>query len=1122
MIKGKAQFAPWSEDPDPPSYWEEDDYEELQRRLRKLDGIDDALKPFDEDLHPRESGGQFAIKGGPSKPDPAEVLARAAMRRAGPNDYGLVPGDVEKFKLLKTKWAQVNSELLEHIDKPDGPESQAKIRELEVVAKQIQGLRADPGTPEGIGLPGGPRDVVVVGAGPGGLAASINGAAEGLDTMVIEANVVAGGQAKYSSRIENFPGFPVGVTGEKLTQSMFEQAKRLGAEAQLGTRVTSMTYDEATGLKHLTLSDGKTITSRAVILAGGVEFRKLTFHGAEGPCVHVGDGKALAKDGAGGHVLVIGGSNGAAQAALGCAKTAKHVYLMARSPIVTSMSDYQVVAVRNHPKITVIEEDSVAKLTRGADGKPQTIETIKGTKLDVDAVGGFIGSVPETKWVPDKVQRDKGGKIHTNKDLMTDLPGVFAVGDMRVGAIGRVGVAVGEGQLALREAHVYLESTKKKKVGDSIADSKSDDPPISALFALDLANPWFGQTVEYDVVPVGDAIRPWDESKHSRGQPKNAGQFGPGGGGATPKTKAAARESATGVLARAAQRPKGAVSSSGGKGDRVQAVLARAKPKAAPAYQLDPASKAALARQRAPGSYEPPPPAKPRAAKPAAAEPKAEVSRTSAEGEVSKSPKLKKAEVPVKKSDFEKAKVRLINMDPEQEAKFIEKWNAKIGIEPDDFKAAFTGGLHDQVDMTLSEAGGTFYVGGTISDKDGRRIGEFDRHLKPDSKSAFSSFFKLNKDAQGGDIGKKILSGNVDVYEALGYDTVKVSANIDIGGYAWAKYGYVPTATAWNSLRAELERKLGGGGGRSSRESSGNTFEADDWNMLSGDQQAETERRWFRDSRDEFLQSEIENWRDSGQALQEAKTDVANRFNEADAPWAMEAMKELRAQRKEDKLPDIPYSDDQIMEALTAQEYQSRYDDGSNEIEFEWNDDKLQRPNNIDPHQKTLPGIEEPDYSKRLTEEMRSEITDKLSREADTYAENAAADMDPPDHLAESVEEYQGEVWDQKEDSEKLALAIDYGQADIEIEDEDEEEEAEEPEKAEADEEQTEEAELLDLLRESDPKNIWKIADSPRGKALLKNTSWAGVLDFRDKESYDRFRTYVSRPPKPKGEQRAA
>jgi thioredoxin reductase len=426
------------------------------------------------------------------------------------SNYGLVPGDVDKFKELKSEWSRVNNELLELVDKPDSPEARAKLGQLEILVKQMQGLHADPGTPAGIGLPGGPRDVTIVGAGPGGLAAGINGAAEGLDTLIVEAQAVAGGQAKYSSRIENFGGFPIGVTGERLTQNMFEQAKRLGAEAVLGTRVTSMTYDQKTGLKHLTLSNGQQIDSRTVILAGGVEFRSLSYPGREGSGVFVGDGKALATTGAGGNVGVIGGSNGAAQAALGCAQHSAHVFLLARSPIAGSMSSYQIEALKANPKVTVIENDSIAKLTRDVHGEPEYMETVKGQRLPVKALGEFVGSMPDTKWLPSGVSL-AGGRIKTDSSLEDTIPGVYAVGDMRSGAIGRIGVAYGEGQLALRQANVFLDKQRQPQMkSDSAAEGHEPVTTslITRLFALDRDNPWFGQTVE--------GVKPLPTPKHRR------------------------------------------------------------------------------------------------------------------------------------------------------------------------------------------------------------------------------------------------------------------------------------------------------------------------------------------------------------------------------------------------------------------------------------------------------------------------------------------------------------------------------------------------------------------------------------------------------------------------------
>jgi thioredoxin reductase len=509
------------------------------------------LERFNPNHEPGGSpeGGRFAESGGGGGGGSEGADAGEAKPvEAGKPNYGLVPGDVEKFHALKDQWATVNNELLNHVDRPDSPEAQALVGKLEKISKEIQGLHADPGTPAGIGLPGGPRDVTIVGAGPGGLAAGIFGGAEGLDTLVVESNVVAGGQARYSSRIENFPGFPIGVTGETLTKSMFEQAERLGAETKLGLRVTSLTYDAKTGMKHLTLSDGQQIDSRAVILAGGVEFRKPPIPGADGPGVIIGDGKALAAQCANSEAVVIGGSNGAAQAALGAAVNAKHVYLIARSAITKGMSDYQVTAVRNSPKITVIENDTVVKVNRDKAGNCVSIETASGQTLPCRALGVFLGSVPETKWLSGKVDRDKGGRINTNAALETNMPGVFAVGDMRTGAIGRVGVAVGEGQLALRQAHVYLEGLKPQeqpqpaKAADAEARTIKPVPLdfIPPLFDLDRANPYFGTTIEGikpDKTENPDAARKGGTdfsqlSKFDPDEPRDeGGKWTSGGGG---------------------------------------------------------------------------------------------------------------------------------------------------------------------------------------------------------------------------------------------------------------------------------------------------------------------------------------------------------------------------------------------------------------------------------------------------------------------------------------------------------------------------------------------------------------------------------------------------------------
>lgn len=502
-------------------------------RFREIDPDFDPAKITEKYNENHDALGRFSSGGDGGGGNTIEAdIPGAYEGGGGGKSYGLVPGDVEKFHALKSEWAKVNNDLLTHIDRPDSPEAQAAMREMERISKEIGQLHCDPGGPEGIGLPGGPRDVVVVGAGPGGLTASIFGGAEGLDTLVIEKNVEAGGQARYSSRIENYPGFPVGVTGETLTQNMFEQSERLGAANMLGVSVTGISYDPDTGMKTLTLSDGTTVESRTVILAGGVEFRQPDFEGAQGPGVYVGDGKALTEHAAGGAAVVVGGSNGAAQAALGAATEADHVYLISRSPIANGMSDYQVSALANQPKVTVIEGDTIVKLNRDAAGNPVSVETKSGQTVECNAVGMFTGSVPVTDWLAGKVDRDASGRVSTSRHLETNMPGVFAVGDMREGAIGRIGVAVGEGQLALREAHIYLEDSKKAKAKLDAAITQERDTTkavgqvfnasdlLTRLFAIDRHNPWFGQTVE-DVMPVQKANPYHDEQ----------GRFSSGGGG---------------------------------------------------------------------------------------------------------------------------------------------------------------------------------------------------------------------------------------------------------------------------------------------------------------------------------------------------------------------------------------------------------------------------------------------------------------------------------------------------------------------------------------------------------------------------------------------------------------
>lgn len=375
---------------------------------------------------------------------------------------GVIPEHRAKFTELKAKWARINNALLPYVDRPEAPEARAKLNELKEVVKEMYTLKADPGGLEGIGLPGGPRDVVIIGAGPGGLAASVMGGTDGLDTLLIDGNTQAGGQAKFSSRIENYPGFPIGTTGEHLANTLLDQAQRVGAETKLGERVTGIAYRESDGMKTLTLSNGETVEARAVIVAGGVEFRKMDFEGSDSHSVVYADGKKLAELGRGKNVVVVGGSNGAAQAALGAALTADHVALISRSAITKGMSDYQVSALRNSPKISIHEGDEISKLICDDNKNARTLITKNGKAIDCNALGIFIGGASNTAWLPKSITLAHG-KVAVNHNLETTMPGVFAVGDIRDGSIGRIGAAVGDGQMAERNVWEYFNTLQAKK-----------------------------------------------------------------------------------------------------------------------------------------------------------------------------------------------------------------------------------------------------------------------------------------------------------------------------------------------------------------------------------------------------------------------------------------------------------------------------------------------------------------------------------------------------------------------------------------------------------------------------------------------------------------------------------
>jgi thioredoxin reductase len=455
-------------------------------------------------------------------------------------------GDEEKFKALKLQWAQVNEGLRQMMDNPGSPEAKAKLEQLKEISKQMYELDANPGGIKSIGLPGPQHDLLIVGGGPAGLSAAINAGAEGLNTVLVDANERPGGQARYSSRVENFAGFPIGVTGRELTTQMTDQAQRLGADIKSNTRVVGLSYDPKTGLKTVTLSDGTTEQAKAVVLAGGLEFRKLSFEGSDSPGVITGDGEKLAQVTVGKPAVVVGGSNGAAQAALGVAQQASHVYLMARSPIVNTMSDYQIQALKAqtigpNPKITIMEGDEVKSLSP-TDDKQYDLTTTKGETIHTAAVGVFIGSGPTTSWLPPSILSDAPGKdrgrVVVNTDYETKIPGVYAVGDTIVNGPERIMASAGQGQIAVRNLFQYFARLEKEQdkatVTVKLAKKSSGkgvkewNAIVDALYDADVSD-----VDKFQPDVPDDAI-----AKYSESQPRDKdGKWTTDGDSATPRAK---------------------------------------------------------------------------------------------------------------------------------------------------------------------------------------------------------------------------------------------------------------------------------------------------------------------------------------------------------------------------------------------------------------------------------------------------------------------------------------------------------------------------------------------------------------------------------------------------------
>lgn len=324
---------------------------------------------------------------------------------------------------------------------------------------------------EAIGLrapvvPGELCDLAVVGAGPAGLAAAVYGASEGLDTVALDC-VATGGQASTSSRIENYLGFPAGVTGAELAERATLQARKFGARVTVPARAVAL--EERDGHHVLTLADGEELHARAVVIASGVHYRRLPLERLEefeGTSVHYAATEVEAQLCGGDPVAVVGGGNSAGQAALFLSRRAERVHLLVREPSLgQGMSRYLVDRLQRTGNVELHTNTEVGGL-RG-DAWLEELELVDnrtgaGERIPARALFVFIGAEPRTQWLGRALALDEKGFVVTGAaagaELMleTSLPGVFAVGDVRSGAIRRVATAVGEGSMAVRLVHEHL------------------------------------------------------------------------------------------------------------------------------------------------------------------------------------------------------------------------------------------------------------------------------------------------------------------------------------------------------------------------------------------------------------------------------------------------------------------------------------------------------------------------------------------------------------------------------------------------------------------------------------------------------------------------------------------
>ena len=322
-------------------------------------------------------------------------------------------------------------------------------------------------------------DLAIVGGGPAGLAAAVYGASEGLNTVIIEKEA-PGGQAGMSSRIENYLGFPSGLSGGELARRAVVQAQRFGVEILAPQEVVSVRAEDP--YRFIKMADGEEISCHALMVATGVQWRRLAAPGIDrlqGAGVYYGGGTTEALSCKGEIVYVVGGANSAGQAAMNFSKYADKVVMLLRGDSLSStMSRYLIDQIKATPNIQLWSHASVAEVHGDTHLEEVSVlcsDTNKVERVPATSMFIFIGALPRTDWLSGVVERDERGFVLTGPDLIrdgdhpkgwslerdpflleTNVPGIFAVGDVRHGSVKRVASGVGEGSVAVQFIHQYL------------------------------------------------------------------------------------------------------------------------------------------------------------------------------------------------------------------------------------------------------------------------------------------------------------------------------------------------------------------------------------------------------------------------------------------------------------------------------------------------------------------------------------------------------------------------------------------------------------------------------------------------------------------------------------------